>query len=142
MNLKILVPLTAIAALGFTGHATAAAPPPVVEVQADCASGLTITTSGYPEGSAGMFTIGSEPPRGLALNGTVHADWPVSIDVFDYVVMAVPGDGQTVTGTVDCHVEPVIAAPVAPMVVASPEPILPVFEPSLLWPGLELADPW
>lgn len=137
MNRKILIPLTAVAALGIAGQASATPPPPLVEVQADCASGLNITTSGYPDGSAGMFTIGSEAPRRLALNSSVHADWPVSIDVFDYVVMAVPGDGQVVAGTVDCHVEPVAVEPVF-----VPEPEAPAFKPSALWPGLELADPW
>jgi hypothetical protein len=134
------IPLAVLAVIGLSASpARATAPPPIIEIQADCASGLTITTTGYPEGAAGMFTIGSEAPRRLALNSTVHADWPVSIDIYDYVVMAVPGDGQTVTGTVDCHVEPI-----EPMVVVVPEPapVAPAFEPSALFPGLELADPW
>lgn len=137
MNKLIATLTAAVAVLSFTGHANAAPTQPLVEVHADCASGLTITSSGYPEGAAGMFTIGSEAPRNLPLNGSVHADWPVSIDVFDYVVMAVPGDGQVVTGTVDCHVEPVVVEPVF-----VPEPEAVAFEPSALWPGLELANPW
>jgi hypothetical protein len=123
-------------------------PPPLAvgtySVTADC-SGLGITTAGWPEGGAGMFTMGGEPPRLLKLNGSGTWEWPGSLEPARYyTVLLVPGDPtQVVSGTVEgCEVTVLDERPVAPVTtVRRPVSVEPVLDLSI-WEGVALADPW
>lgn len=122
---------------------TAAPPPPQAEVQVDCVT-ATVATSGWPEGSEIIFGLG-EVNGGVPLNTTqtypvkgnewnsYYADglyWSLIIHTPDQI------DAVRQFGVVYC------AAPVAVIDTAGEPMPTPVFEPSPLWPGLELAAPW
>lgn len=85
---------------------TVATSGPTIDIQATCDGGLTITTTGYPDGQMGMFSIGGEPPRQLVLNSVSHTDWPEYMTDRSYLIFTEPGDpNQVYAGDPDCAVE-------------------------------------
>ena len=132
-----------IGVVGMTS--TAHADGPTIDIQATCDSGLTITTSGYPDGQVGFFSIGGEPPRQLLLNSVSHTDWPENLTDHSYLIFTQPGDPsqvyggdpQCTTATIETPptTEPTIEAPVA-------EPVVVDVIDTSIWTGVELAPPW
>jgi hypothetical protein len=141
--------LTAIAAIAFgfisLSATTAHADGPTIDVQATCDAGLTITTSGYPEGQVGFFSIGGEPPRQLALNGVSHTDWPEFMTNRSYLIFTNPGDpAQVYSGDPGCAIELPVAAEPEPAPAPAPVVTAPPVEQigTALWANVALAPPW
>jgi hypothetical protein len=135
---KYIVPLAVAAALAFP--ASARAETGTVEVVADCVGGLTVITSGFSDGE-GWLVIGGEPQRTFTLNTTVVTAWPLSLaGLYDYTVIAIPGNGEAIQGHLDC------APAVEPEpVVVEPDPVVEVETATLdlsAWNHVALAPPW
>jgi hypothetical protein len=140
MRTSWVLAVAVIGTIGVPANIAAGLPPPLVEIQADCATGLTVMTSGYPEGD-GWLVIGGEPQRTFTRNATVTTAWPLSLaGMYDYTVIAIPGNGEAIQGHLDCVVVPA-SPPIEPDPVIV-EPEAPTFAPHPIWPGLELAPPW
>ncbi len=118
-------------------------PTPATTYQADCA-GLTITSSGYPDGAWGMFSIGDEPPRELVLNDTGFTAWPGDLDgLNEFWIMPDLTDPATSTrGSVQCEptlfAEPEVDVQVGEI---APEPVPAGLDLSA-WVDVALAPPW
>lgn len=123
--------------------AQAVSPPPLAEVQADCAQ-VTVTTSDWPEGSIATLGIG-EVNGGPPINTT--QTYPVKANEWNHfyaeglywsLLIHSPGQADWYTqGMAMCD-----PPPTNPEIVRSVTTPTPVFEPSVLFPGLELANPW
>lgn len=153
MNRKILIPLTALVALGFASPVAASPPPPSATMSATCEA-VTFSVSGYPDGSmvslwgdSGMpyqFVVGepaswytSEPGGGsgsLPMTG-LPTEWDWAIDV------RYP-DGQywrPVSGHIACpDTGGVVAEPVVEVETFTAAPAIDY----AIWTHVALAPPW
>ena len=141
---RTVIAIAALAATFGLSAADANASPSSPNVTADATcSGLTVTTSGWPEGSEGIVGFGSNPPWGATLNTTVTYQGYISATPIDWnVLLRGPGQvQQELQGVIDCSprvdtTEPIEAPP------AAPAPAQVDVDPLGVWDHIALAPPW
>lgn len=117
---------------------------PTVNVDATC-EGLTVATSGWPEGSDGIVGFGANPPWAAPVNATgTYLGWhPAGERVWNVTVRGPGQVEQVLQGTIDCaETAPDVLVEADPQPVITERPRRQSVDPAGFWADVELAPPW